>query len=148
MARADDRPPPTAPSRRPAGRIAMLITGFLIGAVLVTVVGVVLLGMRLVSVGAAEEVIEAPTPTATSTPTSTPTQPAATQAEGEVPEPCVRSAEYNITIDESLDQLAAGARDEDAKTLQEALDTIQGARIEAEGAAQACLALSGLSGTP
>lgn len=130
--------------RRPAGRFAMLLAGFLVGVVLATGVAVLLLGLRLATVGAAEEVIEAPTATATPTPSETSTTPTGAA----VPEPCVRSAEYNITVDESLDELAVGARDEDARTIQEALNDIQGARDAAEGAAQECLDLSSQSSTP
>lgn len=118
----------------------MLITGILVGAVLATAVGVGLLGMRLSTVGDAEAVIEAPTETVTHEPETTQT---ATSNNANVPDPCVASAEYNITIDEQIDELALGARDEDARTIQEALDAIQGAREDADGAAQECLDLAG-----
>lgn len=145
-ARPQQQPPP-APRPRPAGRIAMLITGILVGAVLATAVGVLALGLGFATVGDAEEVIEAPETTTSAEPTETETQTEAqTQTEtaaGDVPEPCVRSAEYNITLDEQVDQLAVGARDEDARTIQEALDAIQAAREDSDGAAQECLDLAG-----
>lgn len=154
-------------SQRPVGRTAMLLIGFLAGLAVATIVGVVLLGMRMTTVGDADEVIGGPTTTATeSTPaqdadeveeSATGTQSASgtrtaggsgtTTAGGDVPEACVRSAEYNLTIDESLDQLALGARDEDARTIQEALDAIQGAREATDGSAQECLDLASGSGT-
>lgn len=151
----------------------MLITGILLGAVLATVVGVVFLGMGLATVGNAEEIIEAPGSTDSAEPTESPkatgdagsTDAADPSGQGEastdpqatdttttsnspaggvgVPEPCVISAEYNVTIDVQVDELAAGARDEDARTIQEALDAIQTARVDAEGAAEECLDLAG-----
>lgn len=145
----------------------MLLMGFLAGLVVATVVGVVLLGMRMTTVGDADEVIGSPTATAsepatesqstdaaeTESPTGTSTaggtQTAGTEtgpSGGDVPEACVRSAEYNLEIDESLDQLAVGARDEDARTIQEALDAIQGAREAGEGSAEECLDLASGSG--
>lgn len=133
--------PPPPPSPRPAGRIAMLITGILLGAVLATAVGVVFLGIGFATVGEAEEVIEAPETTSSPEPSAAQTE--SGTASGDVPEPCVRSAEYNVAIDEQIDQLAVGARDEDARTVQEALDAIQGAREDADGAAQECLDLAG-----
>lgn len=174
-----DQPPPPPRQPRPAGRIAMLIAGILIGAVIATAVGVVLLGMGLATVGDAEEVIEAPESTESPEPTDSPdatdgpdaadspgatdpadtatgagstettgtgTDPAATGG-GAVPEPCVISAEYNVAIDVQVDQLTSGARDEDARTIQEALDAIQTARLDADGAAEECLDLAG-SSTP
>ena len=147
------------PPPKPAGRIAMLLAGLLAGMVIATAVGVVLLGMRIATVGDAAEVIEAPETTSspTETATDTTTEPSTetatgtstgtsgdtTTSDGGVPDPCVRSAEYNIAVDESLDELAAGARDEDARTVQEVLDDIQTARDEADGAAEECLELAG-----
>ena len=142
-------PGPLPERSRPTGRFVMLLTGLIIGIVLAMGVGVVLLGLRLATVGAAEEIIEAPTPTATATATTAaPEETSRAAAGGDVPEPCVRSAEYNIAIDESLDELAVGARDEDARAIQEALDAIQDARAAADGAAEECLELSSRSGTP
>lgn len=157
-------PGPLPERSRPTGRFVMLLTGLIIGIVLATGVGVVVLGLRLATVGAAEEIIEAPTPTATATattaapeetstaatvaPTSAAQETSTAAAGGDVPEPCVRSAEYNIAVDESLDELAVGARDEDARAIQEALDAIQDARATADGAAEECLELSSRNGTP
>lgn len=142
-------PGPLPERSRPTGRFVMLLTGLIIGIVLATGVGVVLLGLRLATVGAAEEIIEAPTPTATATATTAaPEETSTAAAGGDVPEPCVRSAEYNIAVDESLDELAVGARDEDARAIQEALDAIQDARATADGAAEECLELSSRNGTP
>ena len=125
----------------------MLLIGFLAGLVVATIVGVALLGMRVTTVGDAEEVLQTPTPTTTGSATESPTGPGPDASGGDVPDPCVRSAEYNLAIDESLDQLAVGARDEDARTIQEALDAIQGARADAEGSAQECLDLANGTGT-
>ncbi|MDO5502078.1 MAG: hypothetical protein Q4G67_02780 [Actinomycetia bacterium] len=124
---------------KPAGRTAMFFTGLLLGAVLAAAVGVVLLEMRLASIGSAEEVIGGPTETVTATleVTASPED-----FDGEVPDPCVQSAEYNLQIDEQIDALAAGARDENARSMQEALDSIQEAREAGEGAAQDCLDLA------
>lgn len=142
-------PGPLPERSRPTGRFVMLLTGLIIGIVLATGVGVVVLGLRLATVGAAEEIIEAPTPTATATATTAaPEETSTAAAGGDVPEPCVRSAEYNIAVDESLDELAVGARDEDARAIQEALDAIQDARATADGAAEECLELSSRNGTP
>lgn len=125
----------------------MLLIGFLAGLVVATIVGVALLGMRMTTVGDAEEVLQTPTPTTTATASESPTSPDPDASGGDVPDPCVESAEYNLAIDESLDQLAVGARDEDARTIQEALDAIQRARADAEGSAQECLDLANGSST-
>lgn len=79
-----------------------------------------------------------PTPAAESVPTAAP-------ASGDVPPSCVRSAEFNQTFTEALDEMALGIRDQDARRLQEALDAVQDAQPGSEEASAECLELAGQS---
>ncbi|MCU1433017.1 MAG: hypothetical protein JWP95_2122 [Actinotalea sp.] len=72
-----------------------------------------------------------------------PTTPPATTATGSVPEPCLQAAEYNDTLTQAIDDIALGVRDQDARALQETLDTIQEAQPEGEAASDECRALAG-----
>ncbi|HHW84099.1 MAG TPA: hypothetical protein GX743_09880 [Actinomycetales bacterium] len=119
------------------GPILMLVIGILVGAVAAAIAGITLLGIRLATVGEIENIIHAE-----EGPTEEPTEPAAPTTPGDVPEVCVRASEYALAVDEGIDDLARGARDEDALTLQLALDEIQTAREEADGAPEECLELS------
>ncbi|RPF28745.1 hypothetical protein [Georgenia muralis] len=128
--RAGDDVPPRR-RRSPVGALL----GFLVGVVVTTVVAVVLLGIGVAGVGDAEEAM-APTPTPTPTPTAEPTP--RQDASGPVPAACLEAAEYNQTLNEALDEIAVGVRDQDARTLQEALDAVQDARPGSEAASQEC----------
>lgn len=115
----------------------MLLVGLLAGIALATVAGVTLLGIGLATVGEAEDVIhaeEAPTETEAEE---------ASSSNPDVPEECVRAAEYSIAVDEGLDEIARSAGEEDALALQEQFDALQDARDEADGAADTCLELAG-----
>ena len=135
----DPDPPQAEPSpvRRPLSGFVMLLVGLLAGIALATAAGVTMLGLGLATVGEAEEVIQ---PEAA--PTETEAE-AAASTNPDVPEECVRAAEYSIAVDEGLDEIARGAGEEDALALQETFDALQDARDEADGAADACLELAG-----
>lgn len=135
--RAGDDVPPRR-RRSPVGALL----GFLVGVVVTTVVAVVLLGIGVAGVGDAEEAM-APTPTPTPTADPTPRQEGAS---GPVPAACLEAAEYNQTLNEALDEIAVGVRDQDARTLQEALDAVQDARPGSEAASQECQDLAGTDG--
>ena len=119
----------------------MLLIGLLAGVALTTAAGVFLLGIGWATPIQALPVIStAPSPTVSvSVSVSEP------PASGEVPDSCVRSAEYNLEVDEALDDLAKGAEAQDARLLQETLDRLQDARDTAEGASEKCLAQAGKS---
>ena len=68
---------------------------------------------------------------------------AAPAGNGEVPESCLRAAEYNDTLTQAIDDIAVGVRDQDARALQETLDLIQEAQPEGEAASQECQELAG-----
>ncbi|WP_093248930.1 hypothetical protein [Tessaracoccus oleiagri] len=55
----------------------------------------------------------------------------------------MRAAEYNLVVEQAVDELAAGAQAQDAKALQETFDKLQDARETADGASEACLAQAG-----
>jgi hypothetical protein len=110
--------------------------------VVTTLVAVVLLGIGVAGVGDAEEAMA---PTSTPTPTADPT-PRQEGASGPVPAACLEAAEYNQTLNEALDEIAVGVRDQDARTLQEALDAVQDARPGSEAASQECQDLAGTDG--
>lgn len=80
---------------------------------------------------------------ASPSPSPTPTAGGSTQEPGEVSEACVRSAEYNLVVDEAVEELARGAESQDALALQETLDRLRDARETAAGAAEECLAQAG-----
>ena len=126
------------PRRRRRSPVGALL-GFLVGVVVATVVAVVLLGIGVAGVGDAEEAMG---PTPTPTPTADPT-PREEGASGPVPAACLEAAEYNQTLNEALDEIAVGVRDQDARTLQEALDAVQDARPGSEAASQECRELAG-----
>lgn len=133
--------PVQGPSRR-RGPVGILIA-FLAGVVLTAVAGVALLGFGIATVGDAEEAMDADvTAAAGATATAAPTATEAPSA-SEVPESCVRASEHSLALSEALDQIAVGVRDQDARTVQEALDAVQDAEAEADGGAEQCLDLAG-----
>lgn len=113
----------------------MFLIGLLSGIVVAAAVGVFLLGIGWATVGEVDEILE-------SSATPTPTEAVASLSPGDVPDSCVRASEYSLAVDEGLDDIATGLRDEDALTLQEALDSVQNARDTADGAAEECLAIA------
>lgn len=121
-------------------RWVMLLIGLLAGVALATAAGVFLLGIEWATPLKAQSVINA-SPTPSPSPTDV-----ATADSGDVPEACVRAAEYSLVVDESLEELAKGTEAQDARVLQEALGRLQAAREIADGAAEECLAEAG--GTP
>jgi len=144
------RPATTGGSRRRRGPASLLIA-FLTGVILTTIAGVALLGFGIATVGDAEEALDVETtatPTADSTTTADPTATAdATEAPaaspGDVPDPCVRASRHSLALSEAFDEIAVGVRDQDARTVQEALDAVQDAEAESEGGAEQCLDLAG-----
>lgn len=163
MARRQAHPPTRREARRQRRPVVSIVLAFLAGVVLTTLGAVALLGLGIATVGDAEDAMDAtPSPAATSTEDrsaeATGETPEATAAEdatsspgsgsdgdGDVPEPCVRAAEYNQTLNEAIDEMALGARDQDARSLQESLDAVQDARPEGESASDECLELAGTS---
>lgn len=158
------RPAAPAAGRRPTERRrgpASLLIAFLTGVVLTAVAGVALLGFGIATVGDAEEALDAEaTTTATAEPTAsgdptpaddptaagdpTPADGAThSPGTGDVPDSCVRASRHSLALSEALDQIAVGVRDQDARTVQEALDAVQDAEAEADGGAEQCLELAG-----
>lgn len=132
--------------RRRRTSFGAVLLAFLLGVALTGLLTVVLLGVGIASVGGAEEALEV-SPSASPTPTRTPGT--ADGASGDVPRACVESAEYNQVFTDALDEIAVGIRDQDARTVQEALDAVQDATPGSEAASQECLELAegGESGT-
>jgi len=119
----------------------MLLIGLLAGVALATAAGIFLLGIGWATPLDAQSVISA-SPTPSPSPDDTTTEP------GEVSEACVRAAEYNVVVDEAVDDLARGAEAQDARALQETLDRLQDARETADGASEECLAQAGRTPQP
>ena len=116
----------------------MLLIGLLAGAALAAAAGVFLLGIGWATPIGAQSVISAsPTPSESPTADDTTTEP------GDVSEACVRAAEYNLVVDEAVENLARGAESQDARVVQETLDRLQEARETADGASEECLAEAG-----
>ncbi|MCC2592769.1 hypothetical protein LKO27_04970 [Tessaracoccus sp. OS52] len=114
----------------------MLLIGLLVGIALAVAAGVFLLGVGWATPMEAQSVISAsasPSPTPERTTTET----------GDVSDACVRAAEYNLVVDQGIDDLAKGAEAQDARALQETLDRLQDARETADGASEECLAQAG-----
>lgn len=55
----------------------------------------------------------------------------------------MRASRHSLALSEAIDEIAVGVRDQDARTVQEALDAVQDAEAEAEGGAEQCLDLAG-----
>ncbi len=128
----------TAPRRSGFGGGVMLLIGLLVGIALTVAAGIFLLGIGWASPLEAQPVISAsPTPSPSPTAEDTTTDP------GAVSDECVRSAEYNLVVEQAVDELAAGAQAQDARALQETFDKLQDARETANGAAEECLAQAG-----
>ncbi len=133
--------------RTPSGRggssiggWVMLLIGLLAGIALAAAAGVFLLGIGWATPLEAQPVISAspsPSPSPSATPDGTTAEP------GDVSEACVRAAEYNLVVDEAVEDLARGAESQDALALQETLDRLQEAREIADGASEECLAQTG-----
>ena len=126
-------------SRRGGGSLSggvMLLIGLLAGIALAAAAGVFLLGIGWATPTEAQSVISA-SPSPSPTADETATEP------GGVSDACLRAAEYNLVVDEAIDDLARGAEAQDARLLQETLDRLQDAREEADGASEECLAQGG-----
>ena len=118
----------------------MLLIGLLAGVALAAAAGIFLLGIGWATPLDAQSVISAsptPSPSPSASADTTTTEP------GGVSEACVRVAEYNVVVDEAVDDLARGAEAQDARALQETLDRLQDARETADGASEQCLAEAG-----
>ncbi|GAA4892030.1 hypothetical protein GCM10025789_06230 [Tessaracoccus lubricantis] len=116
----------------------MLLIGLLAGIALAAAAGVFLLGIGWATPLDAQSVISA-----SPTPSASPTVSGAPAGAGDVSEACVRAAEYNVEVDQAVEELARGAEAQDARALQEALDRLQQARDDAAGASEECLAQAG-----
>lgn len=116
----------------------MLLIGLVAGVALAAAAGVFLLGIGWATPLEAQSVISA-----SPTPSPSPTADDAATESGGVSEACVRAAEYNVVVDEAVDDLARGAEAQDARALQETLDRLQDARETADGASEECLAQAG-----
>ena len=132
----------TAPqtARPPRRRTGAVVLAFLLGLLTAAVAGTALLWT-----GALDDVPGMAAPTAS--PSSEPTTEPETVASGDVPASCVRSAEYNQVVNAALDEIAVGIRDQDARTLEEALGAIQDAQPGSEEDSADCLAAAGQSST-
>lgn len=129
-----------APRRGGFGGGVMLLIGLLVGIALTAAAGVFLLGIGWATPLEAQPVISAsPTPS----PSPSPTADDSNAEPGAVSDECVRAAEYNLVVEQAVDELAAGAQAQDAKALQETFDKLQDARETADGASEACLAQAG-----
>ena len=64
-------------------------------------------------------------------------------AAGDVPASCLQAAEYNDTVNASLDEIAVAVADQEARRLAEALDAVQDGRPEGEAASAECQRLAG-----
>ena len=118
----------------------MLLIGLLAGVALAAAAGIFILGIGWATPLDAQSVISAsptPSPSPSASADTTTTEP------GGVSEACVRAAEYNVVVDEAVDDLARGAEAQDARALQETLDRLQDARETADGASEQCLAQAG-----
>ncbi|MBC7292252.1 MAG: hypothetical protein H5T83_13085 [Actinotalea sp.] len=135
---------PEDPDARPGLRrrtsFGAVLLAFLLGVALTGLVTVVLLGVGIATVGDAQEALGA-SPSPSPTPTEAPRSTGGT-ASGSVPQACVESAEYNQVFTEALDEIAVGIRDQDARTVQEALSAVQSATPGSEASSQECLDLA------
>ena len=139
MTDRENRNAPRGGGRSLSGAV-MLLIGLLVGIALAAAAGVFLLGIGWATPIKAQSVISA-----SPTPSPSPSADGSTTEPGEVSEACVRAAEYNLVVDEAVDELARGAESQDALVLQETLDRLQEARETADGAAEECLAQAGKS---
>lgn len=135
-------------SRAPRARVAVhslqgCLIGILAGIALATAAGIFLLGIGWATPLEAQSVLSA-----SPTPSPSPTADQETTGQGDVSEACIRSAEYNLEVDEAVDELAVGAESQDARAVEEALDRLQQAREAADGAAEECLAQAGVPPEP
>lgn len=138
----DEGPSPVRERRSSFGGGVMLLIGLVVGFALAAAAGVFLLGIGWAT-PVESRVVIFPSVSPNTPPSQSPAVPSAT---GSVPEPCARSARYNIEVDKGIDDLARSAQSNDARAIQEALDRLQDARDKAKGAAQQCLALGDASG--
>ena len=139
MTVGEHRNAPSAGGRSLSGGV-MLLIGLLAGVALAAAAGIFLLGIGWATPLDAQSLISAsPTPSPSPSPSADDT----TTEPGGVSEACVRAAEYNVVVDEAVDDLARGAEAQDARALQETLDRLQDARETADGASEQCLAQAG-----
>lgn len=127
--------------RRSGGTLSawvMLLIGLLVGIALAVAGGVFLLGIGWATPLEAKSVISA-------SPSPSPTADDETRDSGDVSEACVRAAEYNLVVEQTVDELAKGGESQDARVLQEALGRLQQAREKAAGASEECLAQAGVT---
>lgn len=117
------------------GGVVTLLIGLVVGIALAAAAGVFLLGIGWATPLKAQSVISA-----SPTPSAAPTADSTSAGTGDVSDACVRAAEYNLVVDEGLEELARGAEAQDALALQETLDRLQEAREVADGASEECLA--------
>lgn len=137
-------PRSTRPGRRPRG-FGSLLLAFLLGVLFTAAAAVTLLMLDVL--GDDDGAAEAAPSAAAEQPATDEGATEGEAASGDVPPACVEAAEYNQTFTEALDEIALGARDQDARRLQEALDAVQDAQPGSEAASQECRELAGEGGT-
>ena len=141
MTVGEHRNAPSGGGRSLSGGV-MLLIGLLAGVALAAAAGIFLLGIGWATPLDAQSVISA-SPTPSPSPSPSASADTTTTEPGGVSEACVRAAEYNVVVDEAVDDLARGAEAQDARALQETLDRLQDARETADGASEQCLAQAG-----
>lgn len=127
----------TADGSRPPGRLRIvgrLVLAFLLGVLLTTAAAVGLVVSGTLGDGS---------PDADLAPEPTRQAPSADAGSGDVPAPCLRAAEDNERLTEAIDELALGARDQDARRMQEALDAVQDVKAGSQDASAQCRRLAG-----
>jgi hypothetical protein len=129
--------PVTVVRRRRGGWLLWLpVLAFLLGVGLTVAVTAGLAGLNDVAEGGDSRVEPSPSEPAEGSG-------GAAAAPGQVPESCLKAAEYNETLSQALDELAVGLRDQDAGQLTETINTLQHADPESQAAAKECQALAG-----
>lgn len=128
--------------RRPPGRARQavrVVVAFLTGVLLTAAAGLVLTSLGVI--GGDRPATTAPDDTRADGTTGDLDEAAA--ATGDVPRACVRTAEYNETLTEAIDEIALALRDQDARRAAEALDAVQDARPGSEQASRECREAAG-----
>ena len=141
VARSAEQLPDDGRSTRRRGRgFGSVLLAFVLGVLLAAAGALALVLLGVIDVDATGG--DSPTPTATATAAADPAS-AEPAAAGDVPQACLETADYNDALTQALDEIALGARDQDARALEEALDAVQDARPRGEAASDECRAAAG-----